>query len=75
MAMKSLSHIWPKEISEALCSPSKTCDFFAWVLRLPYSGMLPVFVAFIVAIFGNCTVGPSQVSLRLVTTNMSSVRQ
>ena len=75
MSMHSSSHSWPKDIIEALFNLTKTCDFFAWVLRRIDSGMLPVFVAFIVALFGNWTVGPSQVSLNLVITNISSVHQ
>ena len=34
MATQSSSHSWYKEISEALCNPSKMCTFFAWALRL-----------------------------------------
>ena len=67
-------HSWTKEISKELYNPSKRCDFFAWLLRLIDSGRITVFVAFIVALFGNCTVGPLRVSFIFVSTNMSSVR-
>ena len=73
MAMQSSPHIWTNYISESLCNPSKMCAFFAWIIRLVDSGMLPVFVVFVVALFGNLNVGPSRVSLMLVSNNMSSV--
>ena len=75
MVMQSLSQSWPKDISKALCNPSKMCVYFAWVLRLLDSGRIPVFVVFIVVLFRNCTVGPFQVSFMFVIPNMSSVRQ
>ena len=58
MMMQSSSHSWPKEISEAICSTSKMCDFFVWTPRLFDNGMLPVIVTFIVAFWGNCTMSP-----------------
>ena len=45
------------------------------MLILIDSGMITVFVAFIVVLFGNWTVGPSRVSVMLVTTKMYSVCQ
>ena len=44
--MQSLSYSWYEEISKALCNPSKMCEYFAWILRLLDSGMIPVFVLF-----------------------------
>ena len=51
------------------------CDFFVWLLRLPDNGMFPVFVAFIVALLGNCNVGPLWEYFMYVITNWSSVCQ
>ena len=75
MKMQSLSHIWNKEISDAMCNSSKMCAFFAWIIRLLNSRMIPVFVVFIVALFANCTVGPLRVVLMFASTNMSSMHQ
>ena len=75
METQASSQSWPKDISEAQCSPSKICDFFACRLRLLDSGMCPVFFAFIVAFFGNCTVGPLCLPFLYISNNWCSVRQ
>ena len=75
MDTQSLSHSWPEDISKAQCNPPKNCALFAWMLRLLDSGMLPVFVTFIVALFGNWTVGPYLVSLMLANNDIYSVYQ
>ena len=75
MDIQSLSHNCPKEIIKSLFNQSKMCASLAWMLRLIYSGMPPVFVAFIVSLFGNWNYGPLWVSLMVVSNNMSSVRQ
>ena len=61
IATHSSSHSLPKEISEALCNPSKMCAFFAWALILLASGMIPVLVALIVSLSDNWNVGSSLV--------------
>ena len=58
MEIQSSSHSWSSYISEALRRPSQMCALFAWMMRLLDDGMFPVFVAFIVALLGNCTVVP-----------------
>ena len=47
------------------------CDFFAYRIRLLDNGLCLVFVAFILALFGNCTVGPLCVSCMSVRNNWS----
>ena len=75
MAIQSLFYSFPKDIIEALCNPSKMCACSAWALGLLARGVLPVIVALIVLLFGNWTIGASQVSFTLVSTDMSSVIQ
>ena len=75
MAVESLSHSFPKEIREAQYNSSNMYAFFACVIRLLDSVMLPIFVAFIDALFVNWTDGPSHVSLSLLITNIYSLRQ
>ena len=57
MAIHYSSQSWPKEISKALCSPSKMCTFFAWMLILYDNRMFPVFVTLVLALLSNRTVG------------------
>ena len=73
MAIQSSSEIGPKGMSDALCNASKTCGFFAWLLKLLDSGRILVSVAFIVVLFGNLTVGPLWVSFMVVRATMSSI--
>ena len=73
IATQSQSHSWHKEISEAICSPSNMCDFFAWMLIIPDNRVILVFVAYVVELFDNCTVGTLRVSFMSVSNLMSSV--
>ena len=75
MATQSSSHSWIKEISEALCNPSKMCAFFAWALWLLARGVFRVLVTLIVSLFCNWTIGPFLVFIIFVSTVMYSVHQ
>ena len=75
MAMHSSSHSWPKNTINRLCSPSRICAFFAWMLIIFYNRMLPVFFTLMIALFGNFTVGSLQVSFMYVHNIMSSMHQ
>ena len=75
MAIQSSSHIWTKEIREALWRPSNICSCFACRMRLFDNGMCTVCVSDIVELFGNCTMGTLYVSFISVITNWYSVRK
>ena len=63
MAMQSSPRKCPKEIRYALCRPSKTCDIDAFSDRLDDNGIYPVWVADMIALLGNWTVGSLDISV------------
>ena len=56
--MQPSSHSWPMETSEAECSPSKICAMAALDEMTILKGSRPDWVAVMVVLLGNWTVGP-----------------